>query len=77
MLLAHKVELRPSAARTGISTAPAGTRRHAYNQLLALLQTTGRRVVEEDSLRAFHPGHPAAVHLVRRGVGADIAQRNR
>lgn len=41
MLLAHKIEIRPNAAQADHINRACGTRRHAYNQLLAHFSQPG------------------------------------
>lgn len=53
MLLAHKVELRPTAAQAGYLARACGSRRHCYNQLLDHFQQPGVKWSKSAAYRHF------------------------
>ena len=62
MLLAHKIELRPSAAQRTYFDRACGTRRHAFNQLLAHFRQPGtkwsKRVAYAHFVKVIRPQFP-------------------
>lgn len=62
MLLAHKIEVRPSAAQAEYINRACGTRRHAYNQLLAHFSQDGvkwsKKAAYAHYIQVIRPAYP-------------------
>lgn len=62
MLLAHKVELRPSAAQADYLNRACGARRHCYNQLLAHFKQVGvkwsKAAAYQHDIKVIRPAFP-------------------
>lgn len=62
MLLAHKIEVRPSSAQAEYINRACGTRRHAYNQLLAHFSQAGvkwsKKAAYAHYIQVIRPTYP-------------------